>query len=387
MGSLLVLEPIGGIAGDMFLAATIAVGVDPRALEDALATLRLPGWRLAVAPKTDCGIAGIHVDVVVEGEQPHARGLAEILALVDGSGLGPRVKAAARATFERLGRAEAKVHAVALEEVHFHEVGAVDAIVDVCGAAVALDLLGWPRVLAAPPELGRGLGRSAHGPLPIPPPAVVELLVGRPVRPGGPPGEAVTPTGAAILAELTEVGPLPAMVPARVGYGVGTRAWPDRPNVLRATLAEPAEEGALWLLETNLDDATGQMVARAIDAALEAGALDAWAAPITMKKGRPAVLLAALAEEGTRAAVTRVLFGETPTLGIRRRRIERDVLAREVRTVDTAHGRVRVKVALLEGVELGAQPEHDDCLALAREKGIPLREVIAAALVAHRTRR
>jgi hypothetical protein len=273
---------------------------------------------------------------------------------------------------------------VPLDEVHFHEVGAVDSIVDVCGAAVALELLGWPRVLSTPPELGRGLARSAHGPLPIPPPAVLELLVGRAVRPGGPPGEAVTPTGAALLAQHAEVGPLPAIVPVRVGYGVGTRSWPDRPNVLRATLAEPAEAGEVWLLETNLDDASGQVVARAVDAALEAGALDAWAAPITMKKGRPAVLLAALADEAARAAVTRVLFAETPTLGVRRRRVEREVLAREVRTVETQYGAVRVKIALLDGAELGAQPEHDDCLARARERGVALREVMAAAMAAHR---
>jgi uncharacterized protein (TIGR00299 family) protein len=384
---LLVLEPIGGIAGDMFLAAAIDLGVDPGALEGALRTLAVPGWRLEVSRKTDCGIAGTHVDVAVEGEQPHARGLREILSLVDASGLSPRARAAARATFERIGRAEAKVHGVPVDEVHFHEVGAVDSIVDVCGAAVALELLGWPRVLSAPPELGRGLARSAHGPIPVPPPAVVELLAGRPVRPGGPQGEAVTPTGAAILAEHAEVGPLPPVVASRIGYGVGTRSWPDRPNVLRATLAEPAEGGDLWLLETNLDDATGQMVARAIEAALEAGAVDAWAAPITMKKGRPAVIVAALADEARRARVTRVLFSETPTLGVRRRRVERDVLAREVRTVETVHGPVRVKVALLDGAEVGAQPEHDDCLALAREKGVPLREVMAAALAAHRARR
>jgi uncharacterized protein (TIGR00299 family) protein len=381
---LLVLEPIGGIAGDMFLAAALDLGVDPAALEAALRTLAVPGWRLAVSRKTDCGIAGTHVDVVVEGEEPAARGLAEILALVDGSRLAPRAKATARAVFERIGRAEAKVHGVPVAEVHFHEVGAVDSIVDVCGAAVALDLLGWPEVLATPPELGRGLGRSAHGPMPIPPPAVLELLAGKPVRPGGPDGEAVTPTGAALLAELAAVGPLPGIVPRRVGYGVGTRSWKDRPNVLRATLADRAEEGALLVLEANLDDATGQMIARAIDAALEAGALDAWATPITMKKGRPGVTVSALVEEPRRAAVTRVLFAETPTLGVRRRAVERDVLGRELRTVETRYGPVRVKVALLDGVEVGAQPEHDDCLARARERGVALREVMAAALAAHR---
>jgi uncharacterized protein (TIGR00299 family) protein len=384
MRELLVLEPIGGIAGDMFLAAAIDVGVDPLALEAGLRGLGLPGWRLVVTRKTDCGIAGTHVAVVVEGEQPHGRGLAEILALVDASRLPERVRAVTRALFERLGRAEAKVHGVPVEEIHFHEVGAVDSIVDLCGAAVALDLLGWPRVVCAPPELGRGLGRSAHGPIPIPPPAVLELLAGKPVRPGGPNGEAVTPTGAALLAELAEVGPLPGFSPSRTGYGVGTRSWPDRPNVLRATLAQPAEPEGLVVLEANLDDASGQLVARAIDAALEAGALDAWATPITMKKGRPAVMLSALVEEAFRAEVTRIFFSETTTLGVRRRSVERDVLGREIRTVETRYGPVRVKVALQGGVEVGAQPEHDDCLARAKERNVSLREVMAAALAVHR---
>src|SRR5512138_2410822 len=264
--SLLLLEPIGGIAGDMFLAAALDLGVDRGALEAALGTLGVPGWRLEVARRTDSGIAGTHVRVIVEGEQPHARGLREILALVDASGLGARAKATARALFERIGRAEAKVHGVALEDVHFHEVGAVDSIVDLCGAAVALDLLGWPRVVSALPELGRGVVKTAHGPMPVPPPAVLEILAGKPVRPGGPPGEAVTPTGAAILAELCELGPLPAFTPGRIGYGLGTKTWPDRPNLLRMTLGRLAPEGrlrasgeegspaggeSLWVLEAN----------------------------------------------------------------------------------------------------------------------------------------
>jgi uncharacterized protein (TIGR00299 family) protein len=372
----------------MFLAAALDLGVDRGALEAALRTLGVSGWRLEVARRTDSGIAGTHVDVVVEGERPHARGLAEILALVDASGLPPRARAAARAIFERIGRAEAKVHGVALEEVHFHEVGAVDSIVDVCGAAVALDLLGWPRLVSAAPELGRGIMRSAHGPMPIPPPAVLELLAGKPVRPGGPQGEAVTPTGAALLAELAEIGPLPAFVPGRIGYGLGTSRWADRPNVLRMTLGEAVDRaaGALWVLETNLDDCPGQLVARAIEAALEAGALDAWAAPVTMKKGRPGFLLSALVEEPARAAVTRVLFAETTTLGVRRRAVERDVLERVFETVETPYGKVRVKVARSDGREIGAHPEYDDCAALAREKGVPVKEVMAAALAARRGR-
>lgn len=388
---LLVLEPIGGIAGDMFLAAALDLGVDRPTLEAALRTLGVGGFRLEVTRKSDSGIAGTHVDVRVEGEQPHARGLREILGHVDGSGLPPRAKATARAIFERIGRAEARVHGVPVDDVHFHEVGAVDSIVDVCGAAVALEFLGWPRVLSTPPELGRGIVRSAHGPMPIPPPAVLELLAGKPVRPGGPPGEAVTPTGAALLAELAEVGPLPAFVPRRIGYGVGTVAWPDRPNVLRMTLGELlAQEQAApsdaWVLETNLDDCPGQLVARALEAALEAGALDAWAAPVTMKKGRPGVVFSALVDEAHRAAVTRVIFAETTTLGVRRRRVERDVLARELRTVETPYGTVRVKVALEGGREIGAHPEYEDCLARATERGVAVREVVAAALAAHRSR-
>jgi len=397
MNSLVLLEPIGGIAGDMFLAAAIDAGVDAGALEGALRTLGLPGWRLATSRRTSGGIAGIHVDVVVEGRGPAERSLAEILDLIDRSGLSGRVRAVAREVFERIGRAEAKVHGVPVAEVHFHEIGAVDSIVDVCGAAVVLELLGWPRVVCAPPELGSGTTRTAHGILPVPPPAVLELLAGMPVRPGGPPGEAVTPTGAALVATLAEVGPLPAIVPGRIGYGVGTTSWPDRPNVLRMTLGTevstdgrppPSADGdPLWVLEANLDDCPGQLVARAIEGCLEAGALDAWAAPVTMKKGRPGILIGALAREERRAAVSRVILLETTTLGVRRHRVEREELEREVIRVETMYGVVGVKVARLEGREIGAQPEYEDCAACARERGVPVKEVAAAALAAHRARR
>jgi pyridinium-3,5-bisthiocarboxylic acid mononucleotide nickel chelatase len=394
MTDVLLLEPVGGIAGDMFLAAALDLGVDRAALEAALATLPVGPFRLELSRRSESAIHGTHVNVVVEGEQPHARGLAEILDLVEKSGLAPRARACARALFERIGRAEAKVHGIPVEQVHFHEVGAVDSIVDLCGAAVVLDLLGWPRVFSAPPELGRGIVRTAHGPMPIPAPAVLEILTGKPVRPGGPNGEAVTPTGAAILAELCEVGPLPAFTPGRVGYGLGTRSWPDRPNLLRMTLGQLAEGerpaaaggGELWVLEANLDDCTGQLLARAIEAALEAGALDAWTAPLTMKKGRPGVLLGALCEEPRRAAVTAALLSETTTLGVRRHRVERETRERRIDTVETPYGSVGVKVALRGEREMGAQPEYDDCLARAREKGVAVREVMAAAIAAHRRR-
>jgi uncharacterized protein (TIGR00299 family) protein len=387
---LVVLEPVGGIAGDMFLAAALDAGVSRAALEAALATLGVPGFRLVVTRADASGIAGTHVDVVVEGPQPASRGLPEILALVRASGLAPRARDAAIAVFERLGRAEAKVHGVPLERVHFHEVGAVDSIVDVCGAAAALELLGWPRVVALPPELGQGFVKTAHGLLPVPPPAVMELLTGVPVRPGGPPGEAVTPTGAALLVALCEIGTPPPFTPRAVGYGVGTARWPDRPNVLRMTLGEvtgaEASPSRVVQLECNLDDCPGQLVARAIEAAFEAGALDAWATPCTMKKGRPGIVLAALAPEDRRQAVARAFLRETTTLGVRMREVERIELEREIVSVETAYGAVRVKVGRLEGTITTAHPEYDDCAARARERGVPVKEVVAAAVAAWRAR-
>ena len=388
MAKLLLLEPVGGIAGDMFLAAALDLGVPRAGVDAALAALGLPGFRLLATRAEAGGIAGTHVDVLVEGAPGDARGLAEILAIVDGSRLSPRVRSAARAVFERIGRAEAHVHGVPIERVHFHEVGAVDSIVDVCAAAAVLDLLGWPRVLCAPPELGQGFVSTAHGRLPVPPPAVVEILKGVAVRPGGPQGEAVTPTGAALLAVLAEVADpstFPAIAAEQVGYGVGTARWSDRPNVLRMTLGEEAARGGLWVIEANLDDCPGQLVARAIEAALAAGAKDAWAAPLTMKKGRPGLLLGALAGGDRRDAVARVFLDETTTLGVRLHPVERIELERELVPVRTAYGEVRVKVARRGAAVLGAHPEYEDCLARAREHGVAVREVLAAAVTAFRS--
>lgn len=404
--SLLLLEPIGGIAGDMFLAAALDAGLDLAALEAQLRTLSVPGWRLEVTRRSVSGIAATHLDVRVEGDQPTSRTLASILDLIARSGLSPRARATARALFERVGRAEAAVHGVPLEEVHFHEVGAVDSIVDLCGAVVALELLGWPDVRSAPPELGRGLTRTAHGPMPVPPPAVLKLLEGLPIRPGGPPGEAVTPTGAALLAHFATLAPLPPHVPRRVGYGAGTSTWPDRPNLLRLTLADPLDQptttatastpitqptalgpdATLFQVETTLDDCPGQLVARAIEVLLEQGALDAWATPVTMKKGRPGVLISALCDGAKRPAVARALLTETTTLGVRWFAVERQVAERAWHEVPTPYGPVRVKVAALQGQEVGAHPEYDDCLARAKGAGVPVKEVQAAALTAWRTR-
>lgn len=385
MADLLWLEAVGGAAGDMFLAAALDLGVPRAEVETLLAALRLPGWRLEVCPAEVDSIRGLHVDVALEGPQPEVRGLREILALVKASGLPDRARQAACAMFERIGRAEAKVHGVPIEQVHFHEVGAVDSIVDLCGAAVVMELLGWPRALASPPELGQGFQKTHHGVMPVPPPAVLEILAGKEIRPGGPPGEAVTPTGAAILAELFEVGTAPPLVPRRTGYGVGTSRWPDRPNVLRLTLAEVAEpRAALFLLEANLDDCSGQMVARAIEAALASGALDAWAVPATMKKGRPGLVLSALAPAESRERVVRAMVEETSTLGVRYRAVERVELEREWVAVATPYGAVRVKVGRLGGEVLNAHPEWDDCAVRAAEHGVPVKRVLEAAAAAFR---
>jgi pyridinium-3,5-bisthiocarboxylic acid mononucleotide nickel chelatase len=392
VGRIAFIEPIGGIAGDMFLAAALDAGLDRNALEEALRSLGLD-FRLEVQKQEAGGIAGTHLEVVAVGPSPHARGLVEILEIVRASGLAPRAKEAAVRLFERIGRAEAKVHGIPLERVHFHEIGAVDSIVDVCGAAVALDLLGWPRLVANPPELGVGTVKTEHGLYPVPPPAVLELLLGLPVRPGGPPGEAVTPTGAAILAGLCELGSPPPFTPRAVGYGIGTRRWPDRPNVLRLTLGDLAAEAkelaprrGLLLVEANLDDCPGQLVARAIEAAKEAGALDAWATPCTMKKGRPGLVLAAICDEPRRNGVVRALFAETTTLGVRLVPIDRVELARTQEPVETAYGTVRVKVGRLGDEVMGAHPEYEDCAARAREHGVAVKEVMEAALAAWRGR-
>lgn len=404
MAEMLYLEPVGGAAGDMFLAAALDLGVARADLEAALRTLGVPGFRLEVTRAEASGIAGTHVDVVVEGPQPHHRALSDIVALVRASGLPPRAREAALALFERIGRAEAKVHGLALEAVHFHEVGAVDSIVDVCGAAVVMDLLGWPRAVARAPELGQGFVKTAHGLLPVPPPAVLELLRGLPVQPGGPVGEAVTPTGAALLAGLFEVGaPPPRFTPRRVGYGLGTKRWPDRPNALRMTIGEivtgsevapgadrragarpPPPDSAIFQLELNLDDCPGQLVARALEGALAAGALDAWAAPCTMKKGRPGLVVGALAPADRRDAVARALLAETTSLGLRFFPVERVELDRELVEVATAYGAVRVKVGRLGGALMGAHPEYEDCASRAREHGVAVKEVMAAAMAAWR---
>lgn len=385
MRPVLYLEPIGGIAGDMFLAAALDLGLPLKALQEALAPLPLPGYRLEVSRAARHSIAGTHLDVVLEQpDTAHDRPWSEIRALIAQSALAPGVKDKALATFGALAQAEAHVHGAEVEQIHFHEVGAIDSIVDIVGAACVLHLLGDPLVVCAPPPLGSGLGRSRHGAIPIPGPATLQLLRERPVRFEGV-GELTTPTGAAIVAALTRPGPPPPFTPEKIGFGVGTKDFADRPNVLRATLGTlAASGGALLVLEANLDDQSPQLFARLFERLLEAGALDVWATPALMKKGRPAQVVGVLCEAAAQAALERILFEESTTLGVRAHAVERTALQRRHETVQTAFGPVRIKLGLLEGRVVNATPEYEDALACARAHRVPLKEVLAAAVAAHR---
>lgn len=395
MSDILFLEPVGGIAGDMFLAACIDLGVSREALVRELEKLGPLGFHLVAGEAPDQIIGGIHVDVHVHGHHHHGdhhhhhhphdhRAYRDIVKMIDASNLSPRVKEAALSVFRVIGEAEARVHRKSLEEIHFHEVGAVDSIVDVVGAAICLEQLGWPRVLASAPPAGSGTVKTAHGPLPVPPPATLEILKGRRMRPSGP-GERTTPTGAGILAALTEeVEGMPDLVIDRTGYGVGTMRFEDAPNILRAVLGrQPAGHLAARecvLVEANLDDASGQLLARAVDAVLAAGALDAWVLPAVGKKGRPLHVLSVLVEDSAREKVERLILTETTTLGLRRTRCDRHVLDREWREVETPWGLVRVKLGRLDGEIVNVAPEHDDCLRVAEAAGVPLKRVLQTAL-------
>ena len=367
-----------GAAGDMLLGSLLDAGLERAALEQQLQALNLPGWRLNVEKVVKQGLAATALSVAVDGEQ-HPRHLSDITAILEASALAPADKAQALRVFQRLAEAEAKVHGCAVDEVHFHEVGAVDAIIDIVGVVCGLRLLGVQAVQASPLPLGRGFVRAAHGLLPLPAPAVVELLQGVPVVGVDTPGETVTPTGAAILTTLAErFGPLPAMRLLGSGHGAGRREA-DTPNVVRLLLGETDEAPnleSLLVLETNIDDMNPQLYEHVFARLFEAGALDVWLTPVSMKKNRPGQVLAALCRPAQEAALSQIIFAETTTLGLRRRLVERRSLGRQMLEVTTRYGTAQVKAALLEGQLLRLMPEYDDCRRLAAATGAPLRQVL-----------
>jgi uncharacterized protein (TIGR00299 family) protein len=366
------LDCVGGLAGDMLLAALLDAGASHDALLAVPERLGLVGVDIVVERVERQGIGALHVRVEA-AEEHEARGYREIKALVEDAELGEPARARALETFGRLGEVEARIHGVDLDDVHFHELGAVDALVDVCGAFVLLDDLAVERVTCSPLPFARGLTRAAHGVLPLPAPATLALLEGAPLTGVETEAELVTPTGAAIVASIVDAwGSLPPLVLERVGYGAGTADFADRPNVVRVVLgAETAPAtGPVVLLETNLDDLSPELVPDAVDRCFAVGALDVWTVPAQMKKGRP----------GAEADVARVLLEETSALGVRVHRLSRYELEREERVVEVSGGSVRVKIGVLDGRVVNVAPEHDDCAALARSTGRAVKSIWAEAL-------
>ena len=367
-----------GIAGDMALGALVDAGADVDEVRSLCRRIPVSGWELRVEPVLRGGIAAVHVDVRTE-ETSVVRTYAHITALIEEARLPDRARRRALATFAVLAEAEGRLHRRPPEQVHFHEVGALDAIVDVVGTASALELLGVDEVYASPVATGMGMIRSTHGVLPNPAPAVVELLRGVPTYGVDVGVELTTPTGAAILAALsTGYGPLPAMTIASTGFGAGSRDIDGRPNMTQVVIGERVRDAGpgqpVCLLEANVDDVTGEVLAHAIAALLDAGAHDAWVTPIVMKKGRPAHTVSALADPAVAAQVAAVLTAETGTLGVRGSTIERWPAARDLDEVEVAGFPVRVKVSAGR-----TKVEHDDAARVAKRSGLPLREVVSLA--------
>ena len=397
MSRLVYFDCASGASGDMILGALVDLGLPLDALREELAKLPLGGYRLEARRVHRSGLHATKLDVVIEHapadghahEHAHAhRGLREILELIDRSTLDPSLKSRATALFRRLAEAEAAVHGIGPDDVHFHEVGAVDSIVDVVGGVVGLAWLHADRFAASPLNVGTGTVTMSHGTFPVPPPATASLVKGVPVYGAGE-GELLTPTGALLVTgHATTYGPLPLIRPEQIGHGAGSRDTPGRPNVLRILVGEEEDQGGarVLVLEAELDDMSPQLFGPLIDGLLAAGALDAYFTAIQMKKGRPGVLVTVLAEPAKREALEEILFSETTTLGVRRQEWERTVLAREVVPVATAYGTIGVKLARRGERVMNAQPEFDDCAKAATAHGVPVKEVWAEALAAWRGR-
>jgi uncharacterized protein (TIGR00299 family) protein len=364
--------------------------VAPDTLRAELAKLNLPGYELDIRQISKQGFNATRVEVKRSGRPGH-RSLHDIEAIIDDSALSEPVRTRARSVFRRLAQAEAKVHGSKIEKVHFHEVGAVDAIVDVAGAAIGVDALGLQEIACSPIPTGNGTVRCEHGVLPIPAPATAELLTGIPLAECAEVGELTTPTGAAILTSLTsQFGPIPAMTVECCGYGAGSRDGSERPNLLRLFVGEghgdATETDSVVVLETNLDDATGEQIGHAFEALFAAGALDAFVTPVAMKKNRPGILLSAIVPLERQSACEEVFFAETGTFGIRGRVCTRRKLARSTETVSTPFGDIRIKLGRLSGRVVVAAPEYEDCAAAARTHDTSLCDVMSVARTAWQTR-
>jgi hypothetical protein len=371
----------------MTLGALVDLGVPVAVVTGVVEALGLGNVRVGVTRARSGAIGGSRVTVEVEGDEPH-RHYAQIDALIEASTLRAPVRALARRIFRRLAEAESEVHRIPIAEVAFHEVGAADSIVDIVGAAACFEHLG-ARIVATPVPLGRGFVKCQHGRLPLPAPATLLCLKGVPTYDAGLDVELVTPTGAAIVGTTAEeFVSWPALAPERVGVGCGTRTLPDRPNALRVVLgvvpgSSRNTNASHVVLEANVDDMTGELAAHALEALLAAGALDAWASPVTMKKGRPGLVLSALAEGARADHIAEVILRETSSIGVRRVPVSRTERPRRFVEVDTPYGVIPVKVSEGDFGPAHVKPEFDACARAARAASVPVREVIAAALRAY----
>lgn len=386
--SLAYFDCFAGAAGDMIVASLIDVGADEKVIAAELAKLKLPGLSISTETVQRQGIAATLFTVEAGETDPQHRSLSTILSIIESAGLSPEVTEKSKKIFTRLAQAEAKVHGIDIEEVHFHEVGAADAIADIVCACIALENLGIKSIACSAIPTGSGTVKCAHGLLPVPAPATAELLAGFPSYAGPFQSEATTPTAAAILTALAdEFGPIGEMCVSAVGYGAGTREDGPLPNLLRVFLGEPGSEGhvdTIVELSANLDDTTGEVIGATLEALLESGCVDAWASPIVMKKSRPGWTLSVLARPAQVKTAEDILLRSTTTFGLRKHFCQRRKLIRRFETVETAFGPVRVKVGSDAGQDITASPEFADCQSAAVAHNVSAREVLAAAQSAWR---
>lgn len=389
MGRVLHFDCFSGASGDMILGALLDAGLPLQRLSEALAGVLPPDCRVTAEPVRRAGIAATRFRVEGAAEAHPHRTVAEIVALIDRAPLSPSARDRAVRLFTRLAEAEAAVHAVPVDQVHLHEVGALDSVVDVVGAVVGLEWFGVDRFVASPLNLGHGEVECAHGRLPVPAPATARLVEGVPVYAEGPAMELTTPTGALLVTgHASSYGPLPALIIERIGYGAGERDVRGRPNVLRVVVGAEVDPAVthhedVAVIECEIDDMNPQLYGPLMERLLAGGALDAFYAPVQMKKGRPGILVTVLAPLAGRDALTRVLFEETTTIGVRYHVARRECLERDVVPVETPWGPVRVKVARRDGRVVNAAPEFDDCARLASERRLPVKDVQAAAWLAY----
>lgn len=380
----LYFDCFAGASGNMILGALIAAGVDPAVLKSELTKLGLPDFELVVTKVDRSGISSMHVDVKIPDEKNH-RHLPEIESIICESSLSGKVKERAVAIFRRLAAAEASVHGVELEKVHFHEVGALDAIIDIVGSCIGFEILGIERFECSKIHVGSGFVDMAHGRFPVPPPAVAELLKSVPVYSTDISGELITPTGAAVISTVCDsYGALNDLSLEVSGYGAGTRQYEKFPNVLRIMVGESATATAeqhterVSILETNIDDLSPQVLGHFMDRALESGALDCWFTPIQMKKNRPATKVSVLCRAQDESRLLELLYRETSTIGVRIQRMERHSLERSSGSVTTEYGEISVKTSYIDGEAVNSQPEFDEIKAAAAANGVSVKVVAEA---------